>query len=72
MGRPRASRWQPMVSVLTGIPVRRDIAMTGEITLRGGCADRRVKEKLLAALRQASSWSSSEGKWKDLAEIPTT
>uniref|UniRef100_UPI0026F2CBD8 endopeptidase La n=1 Tax=Phenylobacterium aquaticum TaxID=1763816 RepID=UPI0026F2CBD8 len=41
-----------MVSVLTGIPIRKEIAMTGEITLRGRVtAIGGLKEKLLAALR---------------------
>jgi ATP-dependent Lon protease len=41
-----------LVSVLTGIPVRADVAMTGEITLRGEVlADRRPQGKLLAAVR---------------------
>ncbi|MEL7205829.1 MAG: endopeptidase La, partial [Pseudomonadota bacterium] len=41
-----------IVSVLTGIPVRKDIAMTGEVTLRGNAlAIGGLKEKLLAALR---------------------
>src|SRR3989442_7939164 len=41
-----------MASVMTGIPVRRDVAMTGEITLRGrGWPIAGLKEKLLAALR---------------------
>jgi len=61
-----------IVSVLTGIPVRRDVAMTGEITLRGRVLPiGGLKEKLLAALRAGIKTvvipSDNE---KDLAEIP--
>jgi ATP-dependent Lon protease len=61
-----------IVSVLTGIPVRRDIAMTGEITLRGRVLPiGGLKEKLLAALRGGlkTVLIPSENE-KDLAEIP--
>jgi ATP-dependent Lon protease len=61
-----------IVSVLTGIPVKRDIAMTGEITLRGRVLPiGGLKEKLLAALRGGlkSVLIPSENE-KDLAEIP--
>jgi ATP-dependent Lon protease len=61
-----------MVSVLTGIPVRRDIAMTGEITLRGRVLPiGGLKEKLLAALRAGikTVFIPKENE-KDLAEIP--
>ena len=40
-----------IVSMLSEIPIRRDVAMTGEVTLRGNAANRSLKEKLLAALR---------------------
>jgi ATP-dependent Lon protease len=61
-----------IISVLTGIPVRRDVAMTGEITLRGRVLPiGGLKEKLLAALRSglATVIIPSENE-KDLAEIP--
>ena len=63
-----------MVSTLTGIPVRRDIAMTGEVTLRGRVLPiGGLKEKLLAALRGGirTVLIPLENE-KDLAEIPTT
>jgi ATP-dependent Lon protease len=61
-----------IVSVLTAIPVKRDIAMTGEITLRGRVLPiGGLKEKLLAALRGGLKTvlipSDNE---KDLADIP--
>ena len=61
-----------IVSVLTGIPVRRDIAMTGEITLRGRVLPiGGLKEKLLAALRGGlSTVLIPKENEKDLAEIP--
>ncbi len=61
-----------IVSVLTGIPVRSDIAMTGEITLRGRVLPiGGLKEKLLAALRGGiKKVLIPEGNAKDLAEIP--
>jgi ATP-dependent Lon protease len=61
-----------IVSVLTGIPIRRDVAMTGEITLRGRVLPiGGLKEKLLAALRAGIStvFIPKENE-KDLAEIP--
>jgi ATP-dependent Lon protease len=61
-----------IVSILTGIPVRRDIAMTGEITLRGRVLPiGGLKEKLLAALRAGITtvFIPKENE-KDLAEIP--
>ena len=61
-----------IVSVLTGIPIRRDIAMTGEITLRGLVLPiGGLKEKLLAALRAGITtvFIPKENE-KDLAEIP--
>lgn len=60
------------VSALTGIPVRADVAMTGEITLRGEVtAIGGLKEKLLAALRGGiKTVLIPEENVKDLAEIP--
>jgi len=61
-----------IVSVLTGIPVRKDLAMTGEVTLRGNAsAIGGLKEKLLAALRGGvKTVLIPEENEKDLAEIP--
>ncbi|PZW43612.1 ATP-dependent proteinase [Humitalea rosea] len=61
-----------IVSILTGIPVRKDVAMTGEITLRGRVLPiGGLKEKLLAALRAGVTtvFIPKENE-KDLAEIP--
>jgi ATP-dependent Lon protease len=61
-----------IVSVMTGTPVRRDVAMTGEITLRGRVLPiGGLKEKLLAALRGGMKRVLiPEENAKDLAEIP--
>ena len=61
-----------MVSALTGIPVRGDVAMTGEITLRGEVLPiGGLKEKLLAAHRGGiKTVLIPEQNVKDLAEIP--
>ena len=61
-----------IVSALTGIPVRRHVAMTGEITLRGRVLPiGGLKEKLLAALRAGiTTVLIPEENVKDLAEIP--
>jgi ATP-dependent Lon protease len=61
-----------LVSVLTGIPVRADVAMTGEITLRGEVLPiGGLKEKLLAAHRGGiKTVLIPEENVKDLAEIP--
>ena len=63
-----------IVSALTGIPVRADIAMTGEITLRGEVLPiGGLKEKLLAAVRGGIRLALiPEENVKDLAEIPDT
>jgi ATP-dependent Lon protease len=60
-----------IVSVMTGIPVRRDVAMTGEITLRGRVWPiAGLKEKLLAALRAGiKTVLIPEDNVKDLVEI---
>ncbi len=61
-----------IVSALTGIPVRRDVAMTGEITLRGRVLPiDGLKEMLLAALRGGiTKVLIPKENEKDLAEIP--
>jgi ATP-dependent Lon protease len=61
-----------IISTLTGIPIRRDVAMTGEVTLRGRVLPiGGLKEKLLAALRGGITkvLIPAENE-KDLAEIP--
>ena len=60
-----------IVSMMTGIPVRRDLAMTGEITLRGRVWPiSGLKEKLLAALRGGiKTVLIPEENAKDLVEI---
>ena len=61
-----------IVSTLTGVPVRKDVAMTGEVTLRGRVLPiGGLKEKLLAALRGGikTVLIPAENE-KDLAEIP--
>ncbi|MFL6722709.1 MAG: endopeptidase La [Sphingomicrobium sp.] len=63
-----------MISTLTAIPIRRDIAMTGEVTLRGRVLPiGGLKEKLLAALRGGirTVLIPAENE-KDLAEIPSS
>jgi ATP-dependent Lon protease len=61
-----------IVSALTGIPVRRDVGMTGEITLRGRVLPiGGLKEKLLAALRAGiTTVFIPKDNEKDLVEIP--
>ena len=61
-----------IISIMTGIPVRRDVAMTGEITLRGRVLPiGGLKEKLLAALRAGITtvFIPKENE-KDLVDIP--
>ena len=62
-----------IVSTLSGIPVKADVAMTGEVTLRGRVlAIGGLKEKLLAALRGGiKKVLIPEENVKDLAEIPS-
>ncbi|MFW2829324.1 endopeptidase La [Sphingomonas sp. ID0503] len=63
-----------ILSTLTGVPVRKDVAMTGEVTLRGRVLPiGGLKEKLLAALRGgiATVLIPAENE-KDLADIPAT
>ena len=63
-----------MVSTLTGVPVRKDVAMTGEVTLRGRVLPiGGLKEKLLAAQRgNIRTVLIPEENQKDLAEIPAS
>ncbi len=61
-----------LISIMTGIAIRRDIAMTGEITLRGRVLPiGGLKEKLLAAMRAGiTTVFFPKDNEKDLAEIP--
>lgn len=61
-----------IVSVLSNIPIRKDIAMTGEVTLRGHVLQiGGLKEKLLAALRgRVSTVLIPEDNRKDLVDLP--
>ena len=61
-----------IVSIMTGIPIKRTIAMTGEVTLRGRVLPiGGLKEKLLAALRGGlKTVLIPEENVKDLADIP--
>ncbi|MDE2355181.1 MAG: endopeptidase La, partial [Alphaproteobacteria bacterium] len=61
-----------IISTLTGIPIRKDVAMTGEITLRGRVLPiGGLKEKLLAALRSGvKTVMIPKDNAKDLAEVP--
>jgi ATP-dependent Lon protease len=63
-----------MISTLTGVAVKRDVAMTGEVTLRGRVLPiGGLKEKLLAALRggMRTVLIPAENE-KDLVELPAT
>ena len=61
-----------IVSVMTGIPVRKEVAMTGEVTLRGRVLPiGGLKEKLLAALRGGiTKVLIPKDNEKDLTEVP--
>ena len=63
-----------MISTLTGIAVRRDVAMTGEVTLRGRVLPiGGLKEKLLAALRGGiTTVLIPQENEKDVAELPAS
>ena len=63
-----------IISVLTGIPIRKDVAMTGEVTLRGRVLPiGGLKEKLLAALRSGiKTVLIPIENAKDLADVPET
>jgi ATP-dependent Lon protease len=63
-----------IVSIFTGIPVRRDLAMTGEVTLRGRVLPiGGLKEKLLAALRGGiKKVLIPEDNAKDLVDLPAS
>ena len=61
-----------IISAITGIPIRRDVAMTGEVTLRGRALPiGGLKEKLLAALRAGiTTVIIPKDNEKDLVEVP--
>ncbi len=63
-----------IVSTLTGVPVRREVAMTGEVTLRGRVLPiGGLKEKLLAALRGGiETVLIPQENEKDLADVPAS
>lgn len=71
--RPEVAMTTALVSSFTGIPVRCDVCMTGEITLRGEVlAIGGLKEKLLAAVRGGlkTALMIPEENAKDLTEMP--